>query len=177
MGNAGADLGVFIGTAEEIHHFLQLLFLFLSTCHIREGDLLIIRYTQHRTGSAEVGHGMVAVQPAHNDRPENEDHDAHQQRRQHEIKGAPGRLGVEIIGLQNALLVLGLDGIPQFAAEALRIGKGGKQFRFPVQGFTEYQVDTLILHDKFLDLPVFEQLHHLGIGKAAVAQVKQAQEP
>ena len=87
MGNSGADLGVLLGIPEEIHHFPQLRLLLVGTGHIVESYLFPVGDAQHRPRLAEVGHGVVAVQSAHEDRPEHEEQEPHNQQRNNQIIG------------------------------------------------------------------------------------------
>ena len=120
---------------------------------------------------------MVAVGPAHENEPEEQQHHANQQQRHNEVRCRDFFLGNKAVGFQNAGLGLRLEGIPHLLAESVGIRQSAGHDGIAVVGRMELQCDLPVLYDEAADLLIAEQLHDLGVRQAADACIKNPQDP
>ena len=164
MGDAGADLGVLVGIAEEIHHLLQLLLFLVGACHIVEGDLLVVRHTQHRSGLAKLVHGVAAVHAAHDHGPGQQQHTPHHQQRNDIVIGGIGARRDEIVALQHPGGRLLVKQRLQLLPEQLRIGQAAGDGGLAGIGLPQLQGDGIPLHDEGFHLLRPEECAQVAVG-------------
>ena len=123
MGNAGTDFGKFSGVSKEVYNLLQLLLFLVRTGHIRKGDLFAVRHPKHSPRFSEVGHGIAAVHPAHEYRPQHQQHRANNQQRKNEIIGREALVRGHIIAQQHTLLGLLPNQVPVFPEKQVPVRK------------------------------------------------------
>ena len=177
MRDTGADTGILVGITEEIHNFLQFRLLFVSTGHVRKGDLFAIGNAQNGSGLAKVLQGIGTIELAHEHCPEHQQYDTDNQQRQDIVERRYRTARQEIIAFQNTGGHLLFKQRSQFLTEAFRICHGRCYGGFSVIGCGQFQFNGVIFHHKTLDLLIAEHFHNLRIGQIGIAHTKHIHDP
>ena len=106
MGNAGTDLGVLLGVPQEVHHLGQFFLFLVSAGYILKGYYIGIGHAQSGTGLAEIVHGVIVVGLAHQQKPDHQQCQAHDQQRQDQIIEAEALFRGKMEALDDAFGVL-----------------------------------------------------------------------